>query len=91
MMALFIVLWLLGADEEVKKAISSFFNNPSGPGKLVGTAAAGLGHAIEIPKTDMNKLRDKIQQAMMKVPNFQNMKDHAWRSQLLRMACASNC
>src|SRR5580698_9940877 len=76
MMALFIVLWLMGADEEVKKAVSSFFNNPSGPGKLIGTAAAGSGHGIEIPKTDMHKLREKIQQAMMKVPNFNNIKDH---------------
>jgi len=76
MMALFIVLWLMGADEETKKAISSFFNNPSGPGKLTGTAAAGTGHAIEIPKTDMHKLREKIQQALMKVPNFSNLKDH---------------
>ena len=40
MMALFIVLWLMGADDDVKKAISSFFTNPSGPGKLTGTAAA---------------------------------------------------
>jgi len=76
MMALFIVLWLMGADEETKKAISSFFNNPSGPGKLTGTAAAGMGHAIEIPKTDMHKLREKIQQALMKVPNFSDLKDH---------------
>jgi chemotaxis protein MotB len=76
MMALFIVLWLMGADEETKKAISSFFNNPSGPGKLTGTAAAGMGHGIEIPKTDMHKLREKIQQALMKVPNFSDLKDH---------------
>jgi chemotaxis protein MotB len=76
MMALFIVLWLMGADEEVKKAVSSFFSNPSGPGKLTGTAAAGLGHGIEIPKTDMNKLREKIQQAMMKTPNFTRLKAH---------------
>ena len=76
MMALFIVLWLLSADEETKKAVASFFNNPSGPGKLTGTAAAGMGHGIEIPKTDMHKLREKIQQALMKVPNFTNMKDH---------------
>src|ERR1700678_2293134 len=75
MMALFIVLWLLGADEDVKKAVASFFNNPSGPGRLMGTAAAGSGHAIEIPKTDMHKLREKLQQAMMKVPNFRNLKD----------------
>src|SRR6202043_2083111 len=45
-------------------------------GKLTGTAAAGLGHGIEIPKTDMNKLREKIQQAMMKIPNFSRLKDH---------------
>ncbi len=76
MMALFIVLWLMGADEETKKAVSSYFNSPSGPGKLTGTASAGMGHGIEIPKTDMHKLREKIQQAMMKVPNFNNLKDH---------------
>jgi chemotaxis protein MotB len=76
LMALFIVLWLMSADEELKKAISSFFSNPSGPGKLTGTAAAGLGHGIEIPKTDMKKLREKIQQALMKTPNFTRLKDH---------------
>jgi chemotaxis protein MotB len=76
MMALFIVLWLMSADEDLKKAISSFFSNPSGPGKLTGTAAAGLGHGVEIPKTDMKKLREKIQQALMKTPNFTRLKDH---------------
>ena len=41
MTSLFIVLWLMGADDEVKKAITAYFNNPSGPGKLTGTAPAG--------------------------------------------------
>ena len=76
MMALFIVLWLMSADKEVKEAISAYFNNPAGPGKLTGTAAAGLGNAIEIPKDDMAKLAEKIQQALLKVPNFRNLKDH---------------
>ena len=76
MMALFIVLWLMSADKEVKEAISAYFNNPSGPGKLTGTAAAGLGNAIEIPKEDMGKLRDKIQEALKTVPNFRAIKDH---------------
>lgn len=76
MMALFIVLWLMSADKEVKEAISAYFNNPSGPGKLTGTAAAGLGNAIEIPKEDMGKLRDKIQEALKSVPNFRAIKDH---------------
>src|SRR2546421_9702520 len=56
MMALFIVLWLMSADKEVQQAVSAYFNNPSGPGKMTGTAAAGVGNAIELPKDDMTKL-----------------------------------
>jgi chemotaxis protein MotB len=76
MMALFIVLWLTSADEKVKEAVSAYFNNPNGPGKLTGLAAAGLGHAIEIPKDDMVKLREKIQQALAQTPNFKSLQDH---------------
>jgi chemotaxis protein MotB len=76
LMALFIVLWLMSADKDVQQAVSAYFNNPSGPGKLTGTAAAGVGNAIEIPKEDMNKLLEKIQQALMTIPNFRNLKDH---------------
>jgi chemotaxis protein MotB len=76
MMALFIVLWLMNADKETKESVSAFFNNPSGPGKLTGTAAAGLGNAIELPKDQMHQLAEKIQQALMTVPNFRNLKDH---------------
>src|SRR5215468_5925795 len=76
MMALFIVLWLMSSDKEVREEISAFFNNPSGPGKMKGTAAAGVGHAIEVPKDDMAKLKDKIQQALATVPDFRNIKDH---------------
>ena len=76
MMALFIVLWLMSADKEVQQAISAYFKNPSGPGKMTGTAAAGLGNAIELPKDDMSKLRDKIQDALKQVPDFSSIKDH---------------
>src|SRR5664279_191993 len=76
MMALFIVLWLTSADQEVKEAVSSYFNNPTGPGKLNGMAAAGAGHSILLPKDDMARLREKIQQALAQTPNFRNLKDH---------------
>src|SRR5579862_1840748 len=74
MMALFIVLWLMSSDKEVQEAISAYFNNPTGPGKMTGTAAAGVGNALEIPKDDMAKLAEKIQQALMQVPNFRQLK-----------------
>jgi len=76
MMALFIVLWLMSADEKVKEAISSFFNNPTGPGTQAGTHSAGTGNAIELPKDDMGKIREKIEQALKTVPNFRDLKDH---------------
>ena len=76
MMALFIVLWLMSADEKVKEEISAFFNNPTGPGTQTGTAAAGAGNSLEIPKDDMTKLREKMEQALKTMPKFSEMKDH---------------
>lgn len=76
LMALFIVLWLMSSDKDVQQSVSAYFNNPTGPGRLGGTASAGLGNALEIPKEDMKKLAEKIQQALMTVPNFRALQDH---------------
>jgi len=76
MMALFIVLWLMNAEPKVQEAISAYFNSPSGPGKMKGSAAAGLGNAIQLPKDDMARLGEKIRQALMSTPDFRNLKDH---------------
>ena len=37
MMSLFIVLWLMGSSEKVKKAVAGYFNDPKGTGSLLGT------------------------------------------------------
>jgi chemotaxis protein MotB len=76
LMALFIVLWLMSADKEVRKEISAFFNVPKGTGKLKGTDLAGSGHAIEVPKDDMAKLRERIQQSLASMPDFGSIRDH---------------
>jgi len=77
MMSLFIVLWLMSADDEIKKAITFYFNNPSGNGTMMGTAMAGAGSSIvEIPKDDMAKLREKLQQSLKNLPTFKLLKDH---------------
>ncbi len=76
MMALFIVLWLMGSDKEVQEAVAGYFRDPTGQGKMVAMSVAGAGHAIELPKEDMDKLREKIQQALMQTPNFRDLKDH---------------
>jgi chemotaxis protein MotB len=75
MMALFIVLWLTNASQEVQKAVRGYFQDPTGKGKLNGSAAAGKGNSIDLKKEDMNKIKEKLEEAVKQVPEFQKMKD----------------
>jgi chemotaxis protein MotB len=78
MMALFIVLWLMSADEEVKQQISSWFNNPTGPGKEVGNGMTGGDNRqpVEVTKEDMAKLREKMEEAIKNLPHFKELKNN---------------
>jgi chemotaxis protein MotB len=80
MMALFIVLWLLNSSEQVKKAISAYFLDPSGSGKLTGSAHAGSGEALTVKKDDMPNLKEKLEAAVKKSPEFEKLKDHVLMS-----------
>jgi len=65
MMSLFIVLWLMGSSEKVKKAVSGYFNDPKGTGKLMGTLMTGTGSGVTIAQTstdELQKLKDKLEQ-----------------------------
>ena len=55
MMALFIVLWLMGSSEKVKRAVAGYFNDPKGTANLLGTTMSGNG--VEVAQNDENKLR----------------------------------
>src|SRR5512147_2540740 len=63
MMALFIVLWLMNASDQVKKAVSVYFSDPTGAGKQTGSGITGTGEALSLAKDDMADLKDKLQQA----------------------------
>jgi chemotaxis protein MotB len=76
LMALFIVLWLLSSSEQVKKAVGGYFQDPTGAGKLTGTAQAGAGEGISVSKQDMDHLKEKLEQAMKELPKFEQMKNH---------------
>ena len=54
MMALFIVLWLMNSSEKMRKAISAYFQDPSGSGKQSGSASAGTGEAVSVSKDNMD-------------------------------------
>jgi chemotaxis protein MotB len=76
MMALFIVLWLLNSSVQVRKAISAYFQDPAGTGKQTGSGSAGTGEAVSIGMNDMDKLKEKLEQALKKSPEFEKLKDY---------------
>jgi len=62
MMSLFIVLWLMGSSEKVKKAVAGYFNDPKGTGSLLGTTMTGTGETITAAQNEqMEKLKEKLE------------------------------
>jgi chemotaxis protein MotB len=80
MMALFIVLWLLNSSVQVRKAISAYFQDPSGTGSRSGSASTGTGETVSVDKDNMAQLKDKLEQAMKKSPEFEKLKDYVTMS-----------
>jgi chemotaxis protein MotB len=76
MMALFIVLWLMNASEQVRKAISVYFHDPTGAGKQIGSSSAGTGESVSVSMNDMSLLREKLQQAIKRSPELSALKDY---------------
>jgi chemotaxis protein MotB len=65
MMALFIVLWLMSQNEQVKKAVAGYFNDPKGTASLMGTTMSGIGDGTT-PLADQNlkqmqELKEKLE------------------------------
>src|SRR5579862_630856 len=72
LMALFIVLWLVSSGTEVRKAVAGYFRDPKGYQKLNGSARAGSGEALAVSKSNIDKLKENLEEAMKKLPGFQN-------------------
>ena len=57
MMSLFIVLWLMGSSEKVKRAVAGYFNDPKGTSSQLGTTMTGTGSTVsQTVNDDMQKL-----------------------------------
>jgi chemotaxis protein MotB len=75
MMALFIVLWLLNSNQDVRKAIGGYFIDPKGVGKLAGSGMAGSGESLSVGMADMAKLKEKLTQAIKRAPELKKLQD----------------
>lgn len=76
MMALFIVLWLMTASQDVQRNISGYFRDPKGFGKQTGSSMGGNGESLSISKDHMDLLKSQMEQAMRKRPEFSKLKDY---------------
>jgi len=63
MMSLFIVLWLMGSSEKVKRAVAGYFNDPKGTGSQLGTTMTGTGATVsQVINDNLQKLKEKLEE-----------------------------
>jgi chemotaxis protein MotB len=75
MMALFIVLWMMNASNQIKQAVGGYFKDPTGTSKNVGSSMAGSGENFVVTKQNIQQLKEELQKAMSQVSNFDKLKD----------------
>ncbi len=76
MMALFIVLWLMHASPEVQKAVGGYFRDPKGTSTKSGTNLAGAGAGVTLDEKNIDHLKNKLEEAIHKSPEFEKLKDN---------------
>lgn len=75
MMALFIVLWLLNSSKKIQEAVGGYFRDPSGTSKNIGTDKRGSDESVAITKDDMPKLKERLEQHIRQMSNFDQLKN----------------
>lgn len=75
MMALFIVLWLLNTSKKVQEAVGGYFRDPSGTSNHIGTDKRGSDVSVALTKDDMPKLKEKLEQRIRQMSNFDQLKN----------------
>ncbi len=73
MMALFIVLWLMNTSKPIQEAISGYFKDPAGTGKLMGLKTLPQP-AKEVTKESLDKVKSELEKAIRQVANFDKLK-----------------
>ena len=75
-MALFIVLWMMNASKAVKQSISGYFKDPKGYSGRLGGGPANAGEGLALNGGELSRIREKIEEALRAMPDFQKMQDN---------------
>jgi chemotaxis protein MotB len=76
MMALFIVLWLLSASNDVQVAVAGYFRDPKGYGKQLGSNMGGIGETLVVTKNSLDQLKAKLEEAIRQTPQLDKIKNY---------------
>jgi len=76
MMALFIVLWMMNASQNVKAAITGYFRDPRGYTQKRGAGPAGAGEGLAVDHRNVSGLQKQIEEALRRLPEFPRVRDH---------------
>jgi chemotaxis protein MotB len=76
LMALFIVLWLMNTSKPIQEAISGYFKDPAGNGKLTGSNQQGPKEQLSVTKENMAKLKQELEKAIQQITDFDKLKSH---------------
>jgi chemotaxis protein MotB len=73
LMALFIVLWLMGASPEIQQAVRSYFRSPRGHAHLTGSGVAGSGEALAVTERNVQELKARLERTLRDTPALRKL------------------
>ncbi len=74
LMALFIALWVMNSDGDVKKAVSGYFKDPRGYAAAAGAAQGGSGESFKATRDNMSHIQSEIERALRAAPEFERIR-----------------
>ena len=76
LMALFIVLWMMSANSQVKQSVSGYFRDPRGYTRKLGAGPAHSGEGLRVHQSTINDVRRQIEAAMERTPDFERLRQN---------------
>jgi chemotaxis protein MotB len=76
LMALFIVLWMMNANEKVKQSVRGYFLDPRGYTRRPGAGLANSGEGLRLDHRGVRDVQDRIEQALRQMPDFEAIRNN---------------
>jgi chemotaxis protein MotB len=76
LMALFIVLWMMNANDKVKQSVRGYFLDPRGYTRHLGAGLANSGEGLRVDHRGVRDVQDRIEQALRQMPDFEAMRNN---------------